>query len=165
MHTIWNNKTIRLIASILIALLLGLMVTANKNNWFSPSEAIVATATEIDCPQLETGCSFNLDGKPIIVKSDRALEAGVPFTLDVAGDISAARAVWRMLKMDMGPNNYTLQQREPQHWQAQVTLPACPHGGKSWQLHLELGTQAANINTLIHDSGADQRRKNMHKKM
>lgn len=165
MSTFFNNKIVRLIASAIIALLLGVMVLANRNNWFAQSESAAPTEATIDCPQLENGCSINLNGKLIQIKSDTPLEVGKPFTLDVEGEIASARAVWRMVKMDMGPNNYILQRSEGNHWQALVTLPPCPHGGKSWQLHLEVGMQAVNINTMIRDDDAENRREKMHKKM
>lgn len=144
-----NNKPLRYSAIALIVAILSGIIVANKMGWSNQWFGNVKTETTIDCPELEKGCTFNLNGKPFKIKSDIALEAGKPFVLDIEGEIVAARAFWRMLDMDMGPNNYRLEHLDGQRWQAKVILPPCPHGGKDWQLHLELNARAANINTRV----------------
>ncbi|MBS1156883.1 MAG: hypothetical protein H6R07_2807 [Proteobacteria bacterium] len=144
-----NNKPMRYSAIALVVAILGAIIVANRTGWSNHWFGNIKTETTIDCPELEKGCAFNLNGKPFRIKSDIPLEPGKPFLLDIEGEIVSARAFWRMVEMDMGPNNYRLEHIAGQRWQAKVTLPPCPHGGKDWQLHLELNARAADINTRV----------------
>ncbi len=144
-----NNKPLRYGSIAVVVIALGLIIAANRTGWSNQWFGDIKTETTVDCPELEKGCSFKLNGKPVKIKSDIALEPGKPFMLNVEGEIVSARAFWRMVKMDMGPNNYRLEHIDGPHWQARVTLPPCPHGGKEWQLHLELNARAADINTKV----------------
>lgn len=146
-----NHKRLRLGLAALIALLLSLIVYAERTGYWRKTMGEIKADTVVECAELEKGCAFKILGKPYTVKSDIPLEAGKPFTLVVLGEAETAKAFWRMTDMDMGPNNYQLIRGSDNQWQAQVTLPPCAHGGKKWQLHLELNTRAADINTLIRD--------------
>lgn len=144
-----NNPKARIAFTFLVAIVISFSILADQKDWWYAWTGQSRTDVTLDCPELANGCSFAIGGKSYQVKSDIPLEPGKPFMLDVSGDIAAARAVWRMTKMDMGPNNYTLVANQAGTWQAQVTLPPCPHGGKEWQLHLEINGRAADINTLV----------------
>lgn len=105
--------------------------------------------TTVECPDLRQPCTAMVKGKPVKISSDGELVPGKQFVLSVEGEATSARAVWRMLAMDMGPNNYRLVSERPGILQAKVILPQCPHGGKNWQLRLELDTGIAHINTRV----------------
>lgn len=149
-----NRPVVRYSIVALIVLALAFIIIADRNSWFHQWFGAAHADITIDCPELEKGCAFKLNDRAITVKSDIPLEVGKPFKLTVEGDIITARAVWRMIKMDMGPNNYKLIHDDANRWYASVTLPPCPHGGKEWQLHLELNARAADINTRIRDDKA-----------
>ncbi|MDR3410492.1 MAG: hypothetical protein P4L87_06050 [Formivibrio sp.] len=138
-----DNKKLRYAAIGLTSLALVLMIVAERIGWIGESRADIV----INCPALDQGCNFTLNGKPVKIKSDIPLEAGKPFVLDVDGKAAGARALWRMVDMDMGPNNYWLLPSNDGHWQAKTTLPPCPQGGKDWKLRLELNSRAVEINT------------------
>lgn len=144
-----NNPGARIAFTFMVAVLISFSILADQKDWWYAWTGQSKSDVTISCPELANGCSFNIGGKPYQIKSDIAPEPGQPFLLELSGEIASARAVWRMTSMNMGPNNYTLLAHPSGSWQAQVTLPPCPHGSKEWQLHLEINGRAADINTRV----------------
>lgn len=144
-----NNPGARIAATFLVAVLISFTILADQKDWWYAWTGQSKSDVTLSCPELVNGCTFKIGDTPYQVKSDIPLEPGKPFILSLTGEIAGARAVWRMTNMDMGPNNYALVASPAGVWQAQVTLPPCPHGSKEWQLHLEINGRAADINTLV----------------
>ncbi len=144
-----NNPRARIAATFIASVLIGFTILADQKDWWYAWTGQSKSDVTVDCPDLNAGCNFRIGSKAYQVKSDIPLEPGKPFMLDVSGEIAAARAVWRMTSMDMGPNNYRLAANASGVWQAQVTLPPCPQGSKDWQLHLEINGRGADINTRV----------------
>lgn len=145
-----NNPKARITATFFVAAVVSFSILADKNDWWYTWTGQSEADVTLSCQNLDAGCSFLIGTETYQIKSDSTLEAGKPFKLELSGKISSARAIWRMTNMDMGPNNYTLTPTTTGTWQATVTLPPCPHGGKDWQLHMEVNGRTADINTKIH---------------
>ena len=144
-----NNPKARISVTFFVAAVVTFSILADKNDWWYAWTGQSKTDVILSCQNLDAGCSFFIGPETYHIKSSTILEAGKPFTLELSGKIASARAVWRMTNMDMGPNNYNLTRTTTGTWQAIVTLPPCPHGGKNWQLHMEVNGRAADINTHV----------------
>lgn len=90
------------------------------------------------CRDLVAGCSLQLDGKPVMIRSDHAPGAMQRFRLSVeAGVASNISAELNMLDMDMGPNRYQLI-KNGQLFYADMMLPMCVSGRSDWVLTLSI---------------------------
>ena len=133
------NKALKII---LPGLLLALALLAQQ--FYAKPQA----ASQLNCPSLSQGCSFNLGQQRYTIRSQQPLDASLPVILQLQGKAGEIHASWQMQGMDMGPNRYRLLSDDQQHWQAQTALPICTNKRQDWLLKLEIDGQAIEISTV-----------------
>lgn len=102
----------------------------------------------IDC-DLAAGCSFELRGGRVAVKTDAVPVAARPFQLDVvAPQANSVRAQFEMSGMNMTTPVYVLA-RKANGWRSEVVLPLCVSGRSDWMLRLEIDQQTVWIPAVI----------------
>lgn len=75
------------------------------------------------------------------VKFKQAPQAMKPFHLELTSNSEPflnIHASFAMKGMEMGFNRYRLIKSASNHWQAEVTLPACVQGRSDWEMLLEI---------------------------
>lgn len=103
------------------------------------------SADQVTTCQLERGCSVDLDGQIIYVRSDVAPQAARPFALQVeAAQAREIRAQFEMRGMSMATPSYTLQ-RMGVRFEANVILPVCVSGRSDWILKLAVDGKPAKL--------------------
>lgn len=98
----------------------------------------------IDC-NLAAGCSFELRGGRVAVKTDAVPVAARPFQLEVvAAQANRVKAQFEMSGMNMTTPVYVLA-RKANGWRSEVVLPLCVAGRSDWMLRLEIDQQTVWI--------------------
>lgn len=95
--------------------------------------------------QLERGCTINVNGETVTVRSDRAPQPTRPFVLKVtAPRASQVNAQFEMRGMSMATPEYRLAQRGAQ-FDAKIILPVCVSGRSDWVLTLTVDGKSAEV--------------------
>jgi len=98
-----------------------------------------ATARQLDCPDLSTGCAVALEGRAVTVGVTGALKVLTPFEVWVRTDrADKIQISFTMEGMDMGFNLYTLRADNEGVYRTRVTLPVCVTGRRDWVMTLEI---------------------------
>lgn len=94
---------------------------------------------QLDCADLQAGCSTLLDQTPVNVGVTGELKALQPFTvwLKMEG-ADKVQASFTMEGMDMGFNLYTLHRDPDGIFRGRITLPVCVSGRRGWIMTLEI---------------------------
>lgn len=102
----------------------------------------------IDC-DLAAGCSFELRGGRVAVKTDAVPAAARPFRLEVvAPQANSVKAQFEMSGMSMATPVYALV-RVANGWRSEVVLPLCVSGRSDWMLRLEIDQETVSIPVVI----------------
>lgn len=124
----------RWLAPLLIILLIAGSVLANR--WLKPQEQ---DEFMLNCPDLGSGCRFNIDGRGYELGMAGEVKLMAPFELWLkAPGSTIAEASFTMDGMDMGFNLYTLKPGPDGTLRTQVTLPVCVTGRRDWDVHLQI---------------------------
>lgn len=100
----------------------------------------------VDCPDLVTGCRFELDGQIVALQFSESPRAMKPFVIEVgAPKAVSVEADFAMPGMEMVPNRYHLGRKHDGYWHATVVLPVCISGREDWVLVLSIGDQRASV--------------------
>lgn len=100
---------------------------------------------QVTACRLERGCSVNLDGQIISVRSDVAPQAARAFALQVeAAQAEEISAQFEMRGMSMATPNYVLRRRGSR-FEANVILPMCVSGRSDWILRLSIDGKPAEF--------------------
>jgi hypothetical protein len=114
--------------------------------WWKPWLAAPAEVIALPCPDLQAGCSTQLNGETVRVRVEGIIKPLEPFQVrvEVAGGkgvdkrMEKVEASFTMEGMDMGFNLYTLRAAGEGVFQARVTLPVCVTGRRDWIMNLDL---------------------------
>jgi hypothetical protein len=103
-------------------------------------------AQQLNCPNLQAGCSTLLDKVPVTVGITGELKVLQPFTVwlkaEAAGKVQAS---FTMEGMDMGFNLYTLRRDPDGVFRGRVTLPVCVSGRRDWVMTLEIDGERLTV--------------------
>lgn len=128
-----------------------------KREWWAGTVVVIALAAivyarytkqaprqPIDCNPA-AGCSFELRGGRVVVKTDVVPVAARPFQLEVvAQQANTVKAQFEMSGMNMTTPVYALA-RKGNGWRSEVVLPLCVSGRGDWVLRLEIDQQTVWI--------------------
>lgn len=132
-----------------------------KREWWAGAVVLIALAAigyayftkqaplqTIAC-DLAAGCSFELRGGRVAVKTDAAPAAARPFRLEVvAPQANSVKAQFEMRDMNMTTPVYALV-RDANGWRSEVVLPLCVSGRSDWMLRLEIDQKTVWIPFVI----------------
>jgi len=124
----WLNRALPL----LLIAMIGVVVWMNAERQEKPS-------ITVNCPDLEAGCTVEVEGRAIRIGTTGRIKPLQPFDLwVVAAGAGKVEARFTMEGMDMGFNLYVLRADNRGVYRARVTLPVCVTGSREWLMTIEI---------------------------